>query len=77
MTDTPTYQQYRRTQIAEMVDWYPELDMTGVSISEADLRDGSPKRGDKIARNPANHEDRWLIAADYFAVNFEPLEVTK
>jgi hypothetical protein len=26
-----------------------------------------------IARNPANHEDRWLVAAEYFAANFEPV----
>ena len=23
---------------------------------------------------PANHADRWLVAADYFAANFEPTE---
>jgi hypothetical protein len=68
------YRQYRRTQIAEMADWEPGFDMTDVSISEADRKAGSPKPGDKIARNPANPEDRWLVAADYFAVNFEPLE---
>jgi hypothetical protein len=50
--------------------------MTDVSVSEADRKAGSPKPGDKIARNPANHEDRWLVAADYFAANFEQLEVT-
>jgi hypothetical protein len=27
-----------------------------------------------IARNPANHDDKWLVAADYFAANFEPVE---
>jgi hypothetical protein len=66
-----TYKQYRRTAVAEMMDWHPSVDMTGVSISDADRKAGSPKHGDKIARNPANHEDRWLVAADYFAANFE------
>ena len=65
------FRQYRRTQIAEMADWHPGFDMSGVSISEPDRQAGSPKLGDKIARNPANHEDRWLVAADYFAANFE------
>jgi hypothetical protein len=64
---------YRRTQIAEMADWAPGFDMTDVSVSEADRKAGSPRTGDKIARNPANHEDRWLVAADYFAANFEAL----
>jgi len=27
-----------------------------------------------IARNPKNHDDQWLIAADYFADNFEPVD---
>ena len=71
------YQKYRRTQVAEMADWEPGFDMTDVSISEADRKAGSPKAGDKIARNPANHEDRWLVAADYFAANFEPLAIDK
>ena len=68
---TPTWRQYRRTAIAEMADWTPGFDMTGVSVSEADRLAGSPKAGDKIARNPVNHADRWLVAAEYFAANFE------
>lgn len=68
-----TYRKYRRKQIAELAPWTPDFDMTGVSISEADKSNGSPKPGDMIARNPVNHDDRWLIAADYFAVNFEPV----
>lgn len=67
------WQQYRRTAIAEMADWHVAFDMSGVSVSAADRQAGSPKRGDKIARNPANHADRWLVAADYFAANFEAL----
>ena len=68
-----TYKQYRRTQIAEMADWEPGFDMIGVSVSAVDADAGSPKEGDKIARNPANHDDRWLVAAAYFSANFEPL----
>ena len=68
-----TFKQYRRSQIAEMADWEPGLDMTDVSVSEADRKAGSPKPGDKIARNPKNHDDRWLVAADYFADNFESI----
>ncbi len=65
------YKHYRRSQIAELADWAPGFDMTGVSISAPDSTAGSPKEGDKIARNPANHEDRWLVSAEYFAANFE------
>jgi NTP pyrophosphatase (non-canonical NTP hydrolase) len=70
-----TFKRYRRTAVAEMADWEPGFDMTGVSVSEPDRAAGSPKPGDKIARNPANHADKWLVAADYFAANFVPLEL--
>lgn len=62
---------YRRKQIAELACWHPDMDMTGVSISAADFGAGSPKAGDMIARNPKNHDDKWLVAAQYFADNFE------
>ena len=44
-----------------------------VSISDADLRAGSPKIGDMVARNPKNHLDQWLVAKQYFEDNFEPI----
>jgi hypothetical protein len=69
---TTEFKQYRRTQIAEMAPWHPGFAMYGVSISKPDLEAGSPKVGDMIARNPKNHDDKWLVAAQYFADNFEP-----
>lgn len=68
-----TWTQYRRTQIAEMRPYNLGEDMSGVSISTPDQNAGSPKQGDMIARNPKNHEDKWLVAAQYFADNFEPM----
>lgn len=65
------YKQYRRTQIAEMARWTPGFDMTDVSISAPDKAAGSPIAGDMIARNPKNHADKWLVAAQYFSDNFE------
>ncbi len=47
--------------------------MTRVSISEADIMNGSPQIGDMIARNPDNHADQWLVAKDYFEKNFEEI----
>lgn len=44
-----------------------------VSISEEDLKNGSPKVGDMIARNPKNHLDQWLVAEKYFKDNFEAI----
>lgn len=71
---TIEFKEFSRKQIAELADWCEGFDMTGVSVSDADKLNGSPKTGDKIARNPKNHADRWLVAADYFADNFEPVE---
>jgi hypothetical protein len=68
------FKQYRRKAIAEIAEWEPGFDMNRVSVSAADKDAGSPKEGDMIARNPTNHDDKWLIAADYFAANFEPVE---
>lgn len=65
------FKQYRRKQIAELRPWQPDDDMSRVSISAPDKEAGSPKTGDMIARNPKNHTDQWLVAAQYFADNFE------
>jgi hypothetical protein len=65
------FKPYRRKQIAELRRVELDEDLTGVSISPEDLKAGSPKMGDMIARNPKNHADQWLVAAAYFADNFE------
>ena len=69
------YKRYRRTQIAEMIpiEHLTQFELEGVSISQPDRDAGSPKLGDMVARNPKNHADRWLVSAQYFADNFEPL----
>lgn len=70
------YKQYRRTNIAEMFPYNPHESLgSDVSISEVDRANGSPKEGDMIARNPDNHNDRWLIAEKYFKDNFEEIKV--
>jgi hypothetical protein len=69
------FTKYRRKQIAELRPYVPGEDLgRNVSVSLEDVKAGSPKPGDMIARNPANHADQWLVAAAYFAVNFEPIE---
>lgn len=75
------FKQYRRKAIAELrfvtedeLDRGAEyLSSVGVSISMADLNNGSPKPGDMIARNPLNHDDQWLVAEQYFNENFEEI----
>jgi len=67
------YTQYRRTQIAELRPYVPGESMDLISISLPDQQAGSPKLGDMIARNPNNHADKWLVSAQYFLANFEPI----
>lgn len=69
-----SFKQYRRSQIAELTEWSSEFDMKSVSVSEEDKKNGSPKFGDMIARNPKNWNDQWLVAKKYFEDNFEPLD---
>lgn len=69
------FKQYRRKSISEMRPYVEgEILDSKVSISEADLKAGSPKVGDMIARNPKNHDDQWLVAKAYFEDNLEPIE---
>lgn len=65
---------YRRKKIAELRPYVKGEKLTGVSISDADKKNGSPKIGDMIARNPKNHNDKWLVAKKYFKDNFEELK---
>jgi hypothetical protein len=65
------FKKYRRKQIAELRPYVPGEELDGVSVSAPDKEAGSPKEGDMIARNPKNHKDQWLVAAQYFADNFE------
>lgn len=67
------FAQYRRKQIAELRPYEQGEDLNGVSVAAVDREAGSPKIGDMIARNPKNHVDQWLVAAQYFADNFEPV----
>ena len=85
------FEQYRRTQIAEMrpvtnsdlLSFKNDKHLHSlrdtefkVSISDADIKNGSPKIGDMVARNPKNHNDQWLVAEQYFKDNFETLHQT-
>ena len=70
------FKKYRKKGLTEMHRYdpnlaYPKEFMDRVSISPADKKNGSPKEGDMIARNPNNHNDLWLISKEYFEENYE------
>jgi hypothetical protein len=69
------FKEYKRVQIAQMREYEEgEVLDPSVSISPIDANNGSPKKGDMIARNPVNHNDQWLVAEDYFKLNFQPVD---
>jgi len=78
------FKKYQRTQITEMrpvtiwdieafmQDRYPHLikdKQFQVSVSAEAKKNGSPKKGDMIARNIENHNDQWLVEQHDFERN--------
>lgn len=70
--DINSWKQYKRKGLSEMRPFIEGENMSGISISDEDKNAGSPKLGDMIARNPKNHQDKWLVAKKYFEDNLEP-----
>lgn len=70
------FKKYKRKGLSEMrpFETGEVLDIREVSISPEDLKNGSPRVGDMIARNPQNHADQWLVAEKYFNDNLELAE---
>ena len=60
-----------KKQLQELLDWNSDLPMDLVSISEADKNNGSPKEGDKIAFNPKDPTDMWLVSKQFADDNYE------
>lgn len=65
------FRRYRKKQLAEMRPYVPGEPTTHIAINEVDRANGSPTSGDMISRNPANHADVYLVAAKFFADNYE------
>ncbi len=69
------FKQYRRKEMAELREYEEGTVLSErVSVSKSDKENGSPKKGDMIARNPKNHDDIRLVAEKYFKDNFEPIQ---
>jgi hypothetical protein len=64
------FQTYKRNGVTEMRPFTSGETLSDrVSISPADREAGSPQEGDYIARNPANHDDQWLVSKAFFSKN--------
>lgn len=64
------YKNYVKNAVQPLRPYVPGEDLTGVSISEEDKKNGSPKVGDMIAKNPKSLGDRWLVAKKFFEDNY-------
>lgn len=69
------FKKFIKNTEVEMVEYnrnllYPKDFMDKLSISLEDKKNGSPKNGDMIARNPNNHDDMWLVSKEYFEQNY-------
>ena len=60
---------YTKTAKQAMEPWREGMDLEGVSVSEYDLKEGSPKKGDMIAYGEG--EDAWLVAKNFFEANYK------
>ena len=72
------YKQYQRIAITEIrpiteKDTLVSLMNEGVVISHTNFMDGSPHTNDMIARNANDRSYKWLMSANYFKANFEPI----
>lgn len=65
---------HRKKQLQEMRRYELGEPLDNISISQADIENGSPKEGDMIARNPQNHNDMWLVAQKFFEDNYEEMK---
>jgi hypothetical protein len=64
------FQRFRKNEYCEMRPYLEGEDMTGIAVGDVDARNGSPRKGDMIARNPRNPEDRWLVSEEDFLNNY-------
>lgn len=63
---------FRKSSLQEMEPWFAGFAMEGVSISQADKDNGSPRIGDMIAVNPYDRSDMWLVSEEFFKEHYEP-----
>lgn len=64
------FKKYRKNTVTELRPYVEGELMGNISVASEDFKNGSPKPGDMIARNPNNYRDMWLVSKQYFDDNF-------
>ena len=62
---------YRKKGHQAMTPWHKDMNMDGVSVSDADFANGSPRDGDMISVNEADPTDRQLVTKAWLEVMSE------
>lgn len=65
------WKNYRKKALQPMRPYIPGEDLTGISVNKED----TPELGGMIARNPANYEDQWYVAKDFFNAVYTEADV--
>lgn len=63
------WKQYKRKKLSEMRPYVRGESLENITVSTVD--DPETDMG-MIARNPANYDDQWYVARQYFEDNLEP-----
>jgi hypothetical protein len=71
--DQGSFKDFKRRGSVLAMPWTEEVNMEGISVSDVDRQNGSPKEGDMICCNPDNTADQWLVATEYFRTNYQPV----
>ncbi|MGR3301756.1 MAG: hypothetical protein ACUZ8I_04540 [Candidatus Scalindua sp.] len=72
LVDISVFKEYKRKGLSLMRPYIEGENWDNeISVSDVDLKAGSPKVGDMIAINPKNWNDQWLVARKYFDDNLE------
>ena len=61
------WKRYRKKGVTEVRPYVEGEPLTHVTCQVP------PKPGDWIGRDPNNHDDQWLLTAEFFDKNYEPV----
>lgn len=65
------FEEYRKKGTQLLRPYIEGESLAGVSISDADKENGSPKFGDMIAVSRDDDLDRWLVSEAFYKNNYE------
>lgn len=61
---------YKKSSSTEIRPYLFGEDVKNISIDPDVAKEGHPKSGDMVCRDPSNHADQWLITKKYFNDNY-------